>query len=93
MAGFALVSLQPARADDDDWHSEAERPLVRSQQIDTDRDAAMPPVAAPPARETVYAPPHMAWPMPVVRYAADTSRRTADVDAANPAGDAAARRQ
>jgi hypothetical protein len=78
LAGFGLATLQPAFADDDDWHTEANRPVTQPSPTDADRDDALPRVASRPVRETLYAPPGLVWSVPALRFAM-TSYQTADV--------------
>lgn len=78
LTGLGLAALQPAFADDDDWHTEADRPLAsQSQAPDTDRDDALPTVASKPAGETLYAPPGIVRSVPAMRFTM-TSYQTAD---------------
>jgi hypothetical protein len=79
LAGIGLATLQPAFADDDDWHTEADRPLAaQPSKADTDRDDPMPHVAAKPVAETLYAPPGLIRSMPSFPYVF-TAYQTADV--------------
>ena len=78
LAGLGITVLHPAFAvDDDDWHTEADRPLASPTQTDADRDDAQPSVTAKPVRETLYAPPGLTRSIPALRFAL-TSYQTAD---------------
>lgn len=77
LVGLGSAMLQPALADDDDWHTEADRPLASPSQADTDRDDALPSVATKPAGETLYAPPGIVRSVPAMRLTL-TSYQTAD---------------
>jgi len=57
LAGIGLTVLQPAFADDDDWHTEAERPITSQSTADTDHGDARPQVAAKLTQQTLYVPP------------------------------------
>jgi hypothetical protein len=78
LAGLGLATLQPAWADDDDWHTEADRPLVPQPNGGIDRDDAKPQVATKPTAETLYAPPGLVRSMPAFPYVV-TAYQTADV--------------
>lgn len=78
LAGIGSAMVQPALADDDDWHTEADRPLIPSPQAGTDRDESVPRVASKPAQETLYAPPGTIRFAPLPRFDL-TSYQTADV--------------
>jgi hypothetical protein len=60
-AGLGLAA--PAFADDDDWHTEADRPVSPQQQL-RDKAEIQATVAAKPQREQVYASPAMMWVTP-----------------------------
>ena len=56
LGGVLLIAgTGAALADDDDWHSEAERPAAPQQQI-KDKAAVQAIAAAKPERERIYAP-------------------------------------
>jgi hypothetical protein len=82
MGGFILVTglgaTHAAFADDDDWHSEADRPVV-PEQIIRDRAELLASIAEKPQREQVYAPRSTLQPPPAERYI-ESSYQTATVD-------------
>lgn len=83
IAGFGLATLQMAHADDDDWHTEATRPVATDSgpcqpKAEADRDDAMPRVAEKPQRETLYVPPSQVRSLPSFPYML-TAYQTADV--------------
>ena len=63
-AGLGLAA--PAFADDDDWHTEADRPVAPQQQL-KDKADIQAAVAAKPQREQVYGSPAMMWVTPAFR--------------------------
>lgn len=78
VAGLGAASLHPAFADDDNWHTEADRPLSLQQQL-MDRDEILASIAAPPAREVVYGPSSTLPITPPLQYI-ESSYQTADVE-------------
>ena len=82
MGGFALVvGLGVSRAasvDDDDWHTEADRPVALAQQIQ-DREDIQAIAGATPQREQVYAPRSTLPAAPIERYI-ESAYQTATVD-------------
>ena len=77
IVGLGVSPLHAAFADDDDWHTEANRPLAPQQQI-RDRDEIQASLAGKPAREEVYAPPCPSATLPA--HYIESSYQTADVD-------------
>jgi len=81
LAGLVSAVPQPAFGDDDDWHTEAARPIGPALQPDADFDDAKPLIASRPSQETVYAPPALLrslQPLPLILTAyqtGDTARR------------------
>jgi hypothetical protein len=82
MGGFVLVAGlgvgHAASVDDDDWHTEADRPVALAQQI-KDREAIQAIAAVTPQREQVYAPRSTLPPVPIDGYI-ESSYQTATVD-------------
>jgi hypothetical protein len=79
IGGFVLVAgATAAHADDDDWHSEAERPVAPQQQI-KDRTAIQAIAAVKPQHEQVYAPRSM-LPAVQIQRQTDNDNQTATVD-------------
>jgi len=67
-----------AYADDDDWHTEANRPVEPAQQL-KDRKAIQAIAAVKPQREQIYAPRSTLQPAPADRTI-DNAYQTATVD-------------
>ena len=82
LGGFMLMAglgvSHAAHADDDDWHSEADRPIA-PEQIIQDRAELLATVATKPQREQVYAPRSTLQPLAAERYI-ESSYQTATVD-------------
>jgi hypothetical protein len=78
MGGFILFASHAAYADDDDWHTEADRPVTAEQQI-KDREDIQSIVAQKPPREQIYAPRSTLQAPPAERYI-ESSYQTATVD-------------
>ena len=56
LAGVGFATVQTAWADDDDWHTEAERPIEAQSKTGVDCERARPVVAVRPEHETLYGP-------------------------------------
>jgi len=78
LAGFMLIASHAASADDDDWHSEADRPIT-PEQIIQDRAALQASIAEKPSREQIYAPRSTLQAPPAERYI-ESTYQTATVD-------------
>ena len=82
MGGFVLIAgmgaTHAAYADDDDWHTEANRPIEPAQQM-KDRQKIQAIAAVKPQREQIYAPRSTLQPAPTDRYI-DSAYQTATVD-------------
>jgi hypothetical protein len=78
LTGFLLLAGHTAYADDDDWHTEADRPLAPAQQM-KDREKIQAIAAEKPQREQVYAPRSTFQATPVERYI-ESVYQTATVD-------------
>ena len=80
MGGLVLVAglgvSHAASVDDDDWHTEADRPVTLAQQI-RDREAIQAIAAVKPQREQVYAPRSTLPPDPIY---IESAYQTATVD-------------
>jgi hypothetical protein len=70
-----------AYADDDDWHTEANRPVAPEQQL-KDRDAIQRIAAVKPSHEQIYAPRSALQSQPTERLI-DSAYQTATVDRPN----------
>jgi len=73
-----LGAAHAAYADDDDWHTEANRPVEPQQQL-KDRKEIQAIAAVKPQREQIYAPRSTLQPAPAERYL-DSAYQTATVD-------------
>jgi hypothetical protein len=82
MGGFVLVAglgvSHAASVDDDDWHTEADRPVALEQQI-KDLEDIQAIVGVKPQREQVYAPRPTLQTVPIERYI-ESAYQTASVD-------------
>ena len=82
MGAFMLIAgigaAHAAYADDDDWHTEADRPVEPAQQL-KDRKDIQAIAAVKPQREQIYAPRSTLQPLPAERYI-DSAYQTATVD-------------
>jgi hypothetical protein len=82
MGGFMLIagmgSTHAAYADDDDWHTEANRPVEPQQQL-KDRKDIQSIAAVRPQRDQIYAPRSTLQPQPTERHI-DSAYQTAAVD-------------
>jgi hypothetical protein len=81
IGGFMLVAAggasPAAYADDDDWHTEANRPVTLQQQMKDREDIER--IATKPQREQIYAPRSTLPASPAERYL-ESSYQTATVD-------------
>jgi len=77
-AGVGATPCQPGSVDDDNWHTEADRPLAIQQQL-RDRDEILASIATRPEREQVYVPQSPLSIAPPEQYI-DSAYQTAGVD-------------
>jgi hypothetical protein len=82
MGGVMLIAGlgagHAASVDDDDWHTEADRPVAFEQQI-KDREDIQAIVGVKPECEQVYAPRSTLQTVPIERYI-ESAYQTASVD-------------